>query len=151
MSFLTHEKARDDYKKWVVMEEVSWRQKSKEIYVKEGDRNTRFFHRMANSHRKRNSIQNISNNGRRLSKESKIKEGLVEAFQSLLFAPNSWRPPLPNLPFNVIGKEQATKLEEMFTEEEILAAILGLNGDKALGSDGFPLAFWSFNWDFVKD
>ena len=39
----------------------------------------------------------------------------------------------------------------MFIEEEILAAVLGLNGDKAPGPDGFPLAFWSFNWDFVKD
>ena len=61
------------------------------------------------------------------------------------------RSPLLNLPFNVIGEEQATKLEEMFTEEEILAAILGLNGDKALGPGGFPLAFWSFSGDFVKD
>ena len=39
----------------------------------------------------------------------------------------------------------------MFTEEEILAAISGLNGDKAPGLDGFRLAFWSFSWDFVKD
>ena len=30
-------------------------------------------------------------------------------------------------------------------------AITGLNGDKAPGPDGFPLAFWSFSWDFVKD
>ena len=42
-------------------------------------------------------------------------------------------------------------LEEMSTKEEILAAISGLNGDKALGPYGFPLAFWSFSWDFVKD
>ena len=39
----------------------------------------------------------------------------------------------------------------MFIEEEIWAAVFGLNGDKAPGSDGFPLAFWSFNWDFVKE
>ena len=39
----------------------------------------------------------------------------------------------------------------MFTEEEILAAISGLNGDKASGPEGFPLAFWSFSWDFMKD
>ena len=41
-------------------------------------------------------------------------------------------------------------LEEVFTEEEIWTAISGLNGDKAPGPDGFPLAFWSFSWDFVK-
>ena len=38
----------------------------------------------------------------------------------------------------------------MFTEEEIWAAVFGLNGDKAPGPDGLPLAFWSFSWDFVK-
>ena len=51
----------------------------------------------------------------------------------------------------MIGEDQAAKLEEMFTEEEILAVVSGLNGDKALGPDGFPLAFWSFSWDFVKE
>ena len=144
------EKAREEYKKWVDLEEVSWRQKSRETWLKEGDRNTSFFHRMANSHRRRNSIRSISINGRRCVKEPEIKEGLVGAFQSLLSAPSNWCPPLPDLRFNMIGADQVSKLEEMFTEEEILAAILGLNGDKALGPDGFPLAFWSFSWDFVK-
>ena len=145
------EKARDDYRKWFEMEEVSWRQKSREIWLKEGDRNIGFFHRMVNSHRRRNSIRSISINGRRLVKEPKVKEGLVGAFQSLLSASNNWCPPFPNIPFNLIGEDQAAKLEEMFIEEEILAAVSGLNGDKAPGLDGFPLAFWSFSWDFVKD
>ena len=119
--------------------------------MKEGDRYTEFFHIMANSHKRRNTLLNISINGKRLAQDTKIKEGLVDEFQNLLFAPNSWRPPLPDLPFNVIGDEQAAKLEEMFTKEEILAAIFGLNRDKAPSPYGFPLAFWSFNWDFVKD
>ena len=51
----------------------------------------------------------------------------------------------------MIGEDQAAKLEEMFTEEEILAAVSWLNDDKAPGPDGFPLAFWSFSSDFVKD
>ena len=80
------EKDREEFKKWVDLEEVSWRQKSREIWLKEGDKNTRFFHRMDNSHRRRNSIRNISINGRRCVKEPEIKEGLVGAFQSLLTA-----------------------------------------------------------------
>ena len=123
------------------MEEVSWRQESRETWLKEGNRNTRFFHRMANSHRRRNSVRSISINGSRFVKESEIKKGLVSAFQSLLTASNNWCPPFPGLLFNVIGVDQAAKLEEMFTEEEILAAISGLNGDKAQSPYDFPLAF----------
>ena len=106
--------------------------------MKEGNRNTGFFHRMVNSHRRRNTILNISINGRRLVQDTEIKEGLVDAFKNLLSALNSWRPPLPDLPFYVIGDVQAAKLEKMITKEEILAAISRLSGYKALGLDGFP-------------
>ena len=89
------EKAREEFKKWVDLEEVSWRQKSRETWLKEGVKNTRFFHRMANSHRRRNSIRNISINGRRCVNEPEIKEGLVGAFQSLLSASSNWCPAFP--------------------------------------------------------
>ena len=51
--------AIEDFKKWLIMEETSWRQKSREIWVKEEDRNTWFFHRMANAHKIRNTIERI--------------------------------------------------------------------------------------------
>ena len=38
-----------------------------------------------------------------------------------------------------------------FTEEEIHSALLDMNDDKALGLDGFTMAFWQFCWDFVKE
>ena len=51
----------------------------------------------------------------------------------------------------MIGPENASKFEEAFSEKEIWAAISELNGDKASGPDGFPIAFWSLCWNFVKD
>ena len=106
---------------------------------------------MTNSHRRRKSISSISINGRRLGKDAEVKDGLVGAFQSLLSASNTWCPPYPDLHFNLIGADQSSKLEEMFTVKEVLAAVSGLNDDKAPGPDGFPIAFWSFSWDFVKE
>ena len=35
--------AIEAYKKWVILEEALWRQKSREIWLNEEDRNTRFF------------------------------------------------------------------------------------------------------------
>ena len=44
-------------------EEISWRQKSRALFVKEGDNNTRFFHRLANSHTRTNHISSIEVDG----------------------------------------------------------------------------------------
>ena len=74
---------------------------------------------MANTHRRRNCFKSININGRKLDKEANIKEGLVDAFQNLLSASGSWRPILPEIALNEIRSEEATKLEEVFLEEEI--------------------------------
>ena len=147
-------KARADFKSWALLEEISWRQKSRETWLKERGRNTGFFHRMANAHRRRNRLKSICINGRKLDKEVDIKNGLVDAFQNLLSAPSGWRPPpplLPNLAFNEIGSKEAARLEETFSKNAVWTAVFGLNSDKAPGPDGFPLAFWAFSLDFVKN
>ena len=78
---------RVDFKRWALAEEIFWRQKSRETWLKEGDRNTGFFHITANAHRIRNYIKSISINGRKLEKEDEIKDGLVAAFQNLFSDP----------------------------------------------------------------
>ena len=76
--------AMEEYKKWVLLEEVTWRQKYREVWLKEGDRNTGFFHRMTNAHKRRNNMDRIRINGVWHSEESGISEGIVNAFRSLL-------------------------------------------------------------------
>ena len=48
-----------DLKKVTLMVEICWRQKSRAIWIREGDRNTKFFHRTTNSHRRFNTIDNL--------------------------------------------------------------------------------------------
>ena len=38
-----------------------------------------------------------------------------------------------------------------FTEEEVFAALMDMNGDKAPGPDGFTIAFWQSSWELVKE
>ena len=33
----------------------------------------------------------------------------------------------------------------------MFCALLDLSGDKASSLDGFSMAFWQFNWDFLKE
>ena len=51
--------AKADWAKIILMEEISWRQKSRALWLQAGDRNTKFFHRTANMHRRFNSLSTI--------------------------------------------------------------------------------------------
>ena len=42
-----------------LLEETSWRQKSRVFWLKEGNNNTKFFHKMANSNRRRNYMKTV--------------------------------------------------------------------------------------------
>ena len=142
--------AVEDFKKWSLMEETTWRQKSRELWLKEGDRNTGFFHRMTISHKKSSTIERIRIGGNWLEGDGEVRTGIVNAFQDLLSDPGFWRASPEGLDFSRIEASAASKLEEPFTENEIHAASLTLNGDKAPGPDGFTAAFWQLSWDFVK-
>ena len=52
--------------------------------------------------------------------------------------------------FTSLGAEEATHLERPFSEEEMVVALNQISGEKALGLDGFTLAFFHHCWDVVK-
>ena len=62
-------------------EEVLWRQRSKCLWLKEGDRNTKFFHTMASNRRKNNLVVRImDDNGEWKTKEENITKVFLDYF-----------------------------------------------------------------------
>uniref|UniRef100_A0A2N9HG92 Endonuclease/exonuclease/phosphatase domain-containing protein n=1 Tax=Fagus sylvatica TaxID=28930 RepID=A0A2N9HG92_FAGSY len=74
------------------LEEVSWRQKSRSLWLKEGDNNTKFFHKMANSHRRYNYMDKVEVDGVVFEEESEIREKVVHFYESLYQEAETWRP-----------------------------------------------------------
>ena len=96
---------------------------------------------MANSHRRRNAINKIKVNDNLLTEDNAIQKGIVDTFKGLLSELGEWSLAFPNIPMEVLGVEDAGRLEDRFSEEEVFVAISGLNGEKASGPDGFPILF----------
>jgi hypothetical protein len=110
--------------------------------LKEGDKNTNIFHRVANSHRKFNQVDSLSINGTISRNPAEIKEHIVQYYNNLYFENCSWRPRVESLSFLTIDADESIWLERAFEEKEEWDVIRDLNGDKAPSPDGFTLAFF---------
>ncbi|KAJ9680329.1 hypothetical protein PVL29_019598 [Vitis rotundifolia] len=124
----------------ILREEIHWRQKARMKWVKEGDCNSRFFHKVANGRRNRKFIKELENErGLMLNNSESIKEEILLYFEKLYSGPagESWR--------------SASRLDSPFSEEEIHKAIFQLDRDKAPGPDGFTMAVFQDCWDVIKE
>lgn len=62
------------------MEEMEWGQKSRALWLEEGDKNTKFFHCTTSIRRTNNSIQSIVVDGRRVVDKEGIRNAIREFF-----------------------------------------------------------------------
>ena len=125
------------------MEETFWRQKSHALYVKEGDNNTRFFQRLANSHRRANHIRSVEVDGVVYEDEPAMRAQVVQFYRDLYTETDTWRPTVDGLDFASIGEDDRLFLEREFSKEEVSQVLAEMEGDKALGPDGYTMALFS--------
>ena len=93
------------------MEETSWRQNPREIWLREGDKNTGFFHKMANAHSRSNLLTKVRVNGALLAEVDDTKDRVCRAFHTLLAKSRDWRLTIRVLCFKVLGRESSSILE----------------------------------------
>ena len=140
----------EEFHKKLREEKIRWRQRARCKWLKEGDKNTRFFHGLASSRKRTNMISSIMDGQNRLEKKEEIIKHITDYFASLYTSEEWERPTLDNLEFDVIGEDRVNWLERKFEEEEVCQAVFDLVGNKAPGPDGFPMAFYQQFWGMLK-
>ena len=96
--------------------------------MQEGDKNTKFFHRIANSHRRYNSISSLMINGEMSTDKEAISTSITQFYQDLYQEGVFRRPMLDGLEYFMISNEDLVWLGRPFEEEEVLGVIQGFNG-----------------------
>ncbi|PRQ36601.1 putative RNA-directed DNA polymerase [Rosa chinensis] len=132
-------------------EEIFWRQRAKLKWAKEGDNNTRFFHKLVNGRRKRNVIEKLElSNGIVVEEEDLIEEEIIRFYKNLYSSKEEVSFGIEGLHWNPISVEKARWLETPFEEEEIKRAVFECDTVKSPGPDGFSFAVLQRNWEVVK-
>ncbi|KAG5577177.1 hypothetical protein H5410_057311, partial [Solanum commersonii] len=81
-----------EYEGCLKNEKVAWRQRSRALWLKEGDRNTKFFHQTANAHKRYNHIDQLEVQGETITEPDRIKEEIISFYKKMYIEPEGWRP-----------------------------------------------------------
>ena len=112
------------------------------LCIKEGDNNTKFFHKVANSRRRYNHISMLEVDRVMYEDDLEMADQVVQFYKNLYNETEEWRPFVEGLEFDQIEGIERDWLEQRFEREEILRVVKELEGDKAPGPDGFTMAFY---------
>ena len=126
------------------------RQKARSRWIKEGDRNSRYFHMLINSHRSTNTLNGVLINGSWVEEPNRVKEEVRSFFQQRYQEPMQSRPVLNGVTFNSIGQHENNLLVEIFTEEEIRRGVWDCGNEKSPSPDGLNFKFIKHFWQTMK-
>ncbi|OMO60226.1 reverse transcriptase [Corchorus capsularis] len=142
-----HKAAVNDFHELQKAVESYYRQKSRILWLQEGDLNTGFFHKTMKIRHNRNTIKLLySENGDRLDTYEAIRDEAVNYYKSFLgkkdFNISGCSVDiLQDILQNSLSEEMAKKIIEPVTAQEIKTTFFSLNSHKAPGPDGYSAHF----------
>ncbi|RZC29900.1 Exocyst complex component SEC6 isoform B [Glycine soja] len=126
------------------------RQKARVKWLKEGDRNSAYFHKMINHRRRHNAIQGLIIDGVWVQEPSSVKNEAFNHFKERFSEQNLNRPTLDGVQLPSLAQGEKETLVARFTETEITTAVWDCGGDKSPGPDGLNFNFIKQFWKILK-
>ena len=138
--------------KMLMIEEDMWNQRSRNCWLKAGDKNMSFFHTKATNRHQRNTIQKVmSLEGVWQEDKELIGKTFVEYYENLF---TSSRPVVSRELLNAIHTRVTARTNDMLLQEfralEVERALKQMHLLKAPGPDGMPPLFYQHFWPKVS-
>lgn len=136
---------------------LSWRntlfaQKARIRWIKEGDVNSRFFHKVINRRRKQNEIAGIRLDGSWCEEVNEVKMGVLEFFRDHYRNEAVVRPSLAHDFFSKkILDFDNSMLVVPFSEQKVTDAIVDCDSGKSPGPEGFNFRFLKEFWPAFRE
>ncbi|CAL1412960.1 unnamed protein product [Linum trigynum] len=146
-----HTKLEKELDKTMEQEELIWFQRAREHWVKFGERNTAYFHQLANIRRRRNKIDCLKNiNGEWVSEKDELLQLVYNFFSELYLQDNSpYVDLLPKGDFPRLNQEDWLHVLRPFSILDIHKAVFEMKPLQAPGPDGFQALFYQKAWAVV--
>lgn len=132
-------------------EELLWYQRARADWIKDGDRNTSFFHLSTITKQWRNKIVALKNeHGDWIHEKQEVQKFVLNYFKALYTEDNvyeAWS--IPSNMFPALSEYDRWKLDRDFTPLEIYDVVKNMGSLKAPGPDGFQALFYQKNWHLV--
>uniref|UniRef100_A0A803PFM8 Reverse transcriptase domain-containing protein n=1 Tax=Cannabis sativa TaxID=3483 RepID=A0A803PFM8_CANSA len=132
--------------------ESIWKQRSRELWLAKGDRNTSFFHAATVVRKRRNQILVLLDDNGRPKENEAAKRDILNGFFKKLYTAGGVNVPcdLEGLITPSISAQENEMLLEIPSEEEIKLQVFQMHPLKAPGPDGFSGCFFRRCWEIVK-
>ncbi|KAG8363667.1 hypothetical protein BUALT_Bualt19G0046300 [Buddleja alternifolia] len=140
-----------DLNELLMREEIMWRQRAKQKWLKDGDANTRFFHLSTIIHRRYNTIHSLKNSsGSFVHSWFDIGTLFHSYFKDLFTSSNPSYPlDLENIIPCIVSDEDNRGLLSIPTPCEIKKTVFSMAANKTPGPDGMSPLFYKTYWDIV--
>ena len=126
------------------------RQKSRAKWIKEGDSNSAYFHKMINFRRSSNAVHGILIDGAWVQQPNLVKNEAINFFLERFTEQNPSRPTMDGVYFPIIDQNQTLELTAPFSDLELKEAVWSCGGDKCPGPDDFNFNFIKEFWGLLK-
>lgn len=148
------EKYREEKKKlFMILEqkEVYWRQRSKQLWLKSGDRNTKYFHTTASARRRMNQILKLRDKEDKWVKwEDGLADLITEYYDELFKSSQMGGQVVVDCIEPKVNEDQNREMLCPIEEDEVKMAQFQMNPDKSPGTDGMTPAFYQKHWSIVS-